>query len=65
MKFVCREGQYVAEHLGEVIHTTADLYELLDNFMPSDDFEIETTGKILDTSDMRNVESIEIEDFFD
>jgi len=58
MKFVSRKGEYVAEHLGEVIHTTADLYELLDNFIPSDDFEIEPTEPENDTD-------IEPEDFFD
>jgi len=57
MKFVCREGKYVAEHLGEVIHTTADLYELLDNFIPSDDFEIEPT-------EPETTPAIEPEDFF-
>jgi len=57
MKFVSRDGQYVAEHLGEVIHTTADLYELLDNFMPSDDFEIEPTEPETDTD-------TDLEDFF-
>jgi len=41
MKFVFRDGEYVAEHLGEVIHTAEELDDLLDHFMPSDDTPIE------------------------
>jgi len=55
MKFVSRDGQYVAEHLGEVIHTAEELDELLDNFLPSDDDAIEPT---------ETTPTIEPEDFF-
>jgi len=49
MKFVSRDGQYVAEHLGEVIHTAEELDELLDNFLPSDDTPIEPPETDTDT----------------
>jgi len=55
MKFVSRDGEYVAVHLGEIIHTAEELDDLLDNFLPSDDTPIEPPES--DTA-------IELDDFF-
>jgi len=41
MKFVCRDGEYVAVHLGEVIHNEKELDDLLNNFLPNDDDAID------------------------
>jgi len=56
MKFVSRNGEYVAVHLGEVIHTEKEIDELLDNFLPSDDTPIDPP---------ETTPAIEPEDFFD
>ena len=49
MKFVSRNGEYVAEHLGEIIHTAEELDDLLDNFMPSDYTPIDPPESDTDT----------------
>jgi len=56
MKFVCRDGEYVAVHLGEVIHTAEELDDLLDNFLPSDDTPIDPpeTDTDIDLEDLFN-----------
>jgi len=36
MKIVCRDDQYVAMELGEILHTEEELDDLLDKVLPSD-----------------------------